>query len=58
MAQEIVTEVVEVKLPKLKVAITRAGDPLRMIEVDDPRELLIRNFNQCSREMGLEAKPA
>lgn len=48
----------QVVLPKLKVSILREGEPLRTIEVDDPRELLIASFNQCSCETGLIAEPA
>ena len=59
MGQEILgmEDRAEIQLPKLRMAILQAGEPPRIIEVDDPRERLIRDFNECSRDLGLVAEP-
>lgn len=46
----------EVKLPKLRLAIYQGEHLVRLVEVEDPRERLIRQFNKDHAETGLYAE--
>lgn len=43
------------QLEKLKVVISDNGEKVREIELEDPRERFIKQFNQDWEELGLSA---
>lgn len=45
------------KLPALKLLIYQQGKLLRVEEIPDPREALIREYDTHGKEFGLRAAP-
>jgi hypothetical protein len=48
----------QVTLPDLAVVILQAGEKIRLINIPDPREMLIRQLNLEGKEFGVTAEVA
>lgn len=46
-----------VELPKLRIKIRQGSEVIRLIEIDDPRRLLLEFFNRDASDLGLTAEP-
>lgn len=56
MAEQQVVE--QVALPALAVVVLQGGEKVKLIQMPDPRELLIRQLNLQGKEFGVTAEVA